>query len=105
MKFRIREKELSIFLLISTLIFSSCANSQPPSGGPPDTVPPAILENVPTDKTRHFSGKSVKIEFSKYMNRAQVNESIFISPSVKYQTDWSGKNLEIEFEEELDSNF
>ena len=104
MKFRIREKELRILLLISTLIFSACANSQPPSGGPPDTVPPEILVNVPQDKTRHFSGKSVEIEFSKYMNRAQVNESIFISPSINYQTDWSGKNLEIEFEEALDSN-
>ncbi|MDA3843627.1 MAG: Ig-like domain-containing domain [Candidatus Kapabacteria bacterium] len=104
MKFRIRQKELRILLLISILIFGACANSQPPSGGPPDTVPPTILGNVPTDKTRNFSGKSVEIEFSKYMNRAQVNESIFISPSVKYQTDWSGKNLEIEFQEDLDSN-
>ncbi|MCK5741739.1 MAG: Ig-like domain-containing protein, partial [Chlorobi bacterium] len=104
MKFRIREKELRILLLISILIFGACANSQPPSGGPADTVPPTISGNVPENKTRHFSRQSVEIEFSKYMNRAQVNESIFISPSVKYQTDWSGKNLEIEFTENLDSN-
>lgn len=93
-----------ILLLVSLLFLFSCANQLPPSGGPPDTAPPNIINTVPLNNTLNFSGKSVTIEFDKYMNKNKVKENILIIPDVKVLYDWSGKELEIEFDEELDSN-
>jgi uncharacterized protein (DUF2141 family) len=38
------------------------------------------------------------------MDKYKVIENVFISPSAKMSFDWSGKDLEISFDEELDSN-
>ncbi|MFH1050820.1 MAG: Ig-like domain-containing protein [bacterium] len=94
--------QLSIkFCLLFAVLLFSCANPQPPSGGPPDKSPPIITRYAPAQGTTNYKEKSITIEFNKYMNKNTVLENIFISPSVKMKFDWSGKELEIEFEEEL----
>jgi len=76
----------------------------PPSGGPPDKSPPIITRYAPAQGTLNFQEKSIVIEFNKYMSKNTVVENIFISPSVKMKYGWSGKELEIEFEEDLLKN-
>lgn len=94
----------NIPFLFLFLLFWSCANVQAPSGGPEDKAPPKIVEFFPQNKTADFKENKISIVFDKYMNRPSVKENIFISPTVKFKTDWSGKNLEIEFNETLKEN-
>jgi uncharacterized protein (DUF2141 family) len=91
-------------ILVVPILFTNCANPMPPPGGPADTTAPVILEFFPAESSTNFLGESVTMEFSKYMNKTQVTDNIFLSPQKEMQFDWSGKELEIEFIEELDSN-
>ncbi|MFC2131070.1 Ig-like domain-containing protein [Bacteroidota bacterium] len=95
------KNKISIILI---LILSACANPMPPTGGPADKTSPVITRFSPNQDTVNFWGERITIEFNKYMNKNSVIENIFISPSVKMEYDWSGKELDIEFIEPLDSN-
>lgn len=86
------------------LALAACANPLPPSGGPEDKTPPAVVETYPASGAKNFSDNEVRIEFSKYMNRTQVVEGVFITPTVEYETDWSGRTLEISFKDALEKN-
>ncbi|OGU14880.1 MAG: hypothetical protein A2X61_11885 [Ignavibacteria bacterium GWB2_35_12] len=97
-------KNIIIRFLILILIIAGCANPIPPSGGPPDKTPPEILSYEPANGTLNFNGNYITLEFNKYMNKNEVNDNVFISPTVPFTLDWSGKELEIEFTEELASN-
>ena len=88
-----------IFLIIA----AGCAVEKAPSGGPPDKTPPEIVKSEPESGTINFKGNEIKIEFSKWMNRSSVTQSIFISPEIKTEYNWSGKDLYIEFKEDLDT--
>ncbi len=94
-------KKILKYKLTLLIIICSCANPQPPSGGPADKTPPEIVAFEPASGVLNFKGGSIIIEFSKYMNKSKVRENIFISPSAKLDFDWSGKELGIEFLEEL----
>ena len=91
-------------ILLSGTLVVSCANIAAPNGGPPDTTPPTVLETSPKQKALNFSDDHVTIEWSKYMDRAKVIENLSIMPTVKYSYDWSGKDLQIDFEEPLREN-
>ncbi len=75
----------------------SCANPQPPPGGPPDTSPPLIVETVPVSGSTNFKGDEVVIKFNKYMNRQKVLENLYFSPPIKNRISWSGKKIFIKF--------
>lgn len=74
---------------------------QAPPGGPPDKTPPAVVAVSPPTRTVQFAGASVVLELSEYVDRSSAQSNIFISPPVKYSTDWHGRSLEIEFDEPL----
>lgn len=96
--------KLLLPLLIMPILLVNCANPLPPPGGPQDTIPPVILEYFPQESTINFREESIILEFSKYMNKTEVTDNIFLSPQKEMEYDWSGKQLEIEFLEPLDSN-
>jgi uncharacterized protein (DUF2141 family) len=81
-----------------------CANRLPLTGGPEDKTPPVIINFSPAQRTTNFEEDEILIEFSKYMNKIQVEEDVFFSPSVEYEADWSGKELQIEFNQDLEPN-
>lgn len=96
--------KLSIYFALLVILFISCANIQPPSGGPPDTVPPRIIESSPSDKSLNFNGKSITLIFSEWVERNSVLQNIAISPPIDYTIHWSGKRLDIRFNEPLKPN-
>lgn len=93
-----------IYIFILSLIAISCANIKDPSGGPGIVAAPVIEKYEPAMNTIRFSGNEIELEFSEYMKKTDVQESIFINPSAKMAYDWSGTDLTIEFPEGLDSN-
>lgn len=90
---------------ISAVIMVSCAGQVPPSGGPVDTTPPTIVRTYPEPRATQFNDNRVLIEFSEYVDRRSVEESIFISPDIgPLEFDWSGKEVEIIFQQPLKEN-
>jgi hypothetical protein len=82
-----------------------CAGQRPPEGGPVDTTPPEIISVYPSPNATNYTDSRIALEFSKYVERRSVEESIFISPYVKdVEFDWSGKEVEMSFQEPLRKN-
>lgn len=96
--------EQCLYLTLLLIILQGCANPLPPSGGPRDTEPPSIVRTIPTDKSLLFSENTILIEFSEYVDRTKVLQSIMITPAMKYETSWSGKELELAITEPLQKN-
>jgi hypothetical protein len=95
---------LSCLALISTLLLS-CAGQIPPGGGPADTVPPQIIFTQPDSNAVNVRTDRIVIEFSEYVDRRSVEESIFLSPYLgELEFDWSGTELTVTFSEELKKN-
>ncbi|MDX2129093.1 MAG: Ig-like domain-containing protein [Chloroherpetonaceae bacterium] len=92
-------------LIVGVAQWSSCAFDQAPSGGPGDTTPPKVLTVKPDSGTVYFKGDRITIEFDKYMNRSSLQSALVFAPTVsEYEIVWSGKEVEIIFEEPLKPN-
>ncbi|MDI6765298.1 MAG: Ig-like domain-containing protein [Bacteroidota bacterium] len=93
----------SILCLIITTFH--CAGIQSPSGGPPDTTSPKIIETYPKPGTLQFHDNRFSFSFDKYIDRRTLQESFFISPSLgELEFEWSGKDVEILFSDSLRNN-
>ena len=94
-----------IFFYFSVL-FLSCANQLPPTGGDDDKTPPRVRKIIPKPNTVRFDGNSITILFDKYVDRRSFRESLFISPKPAKEPDfnWGGKEVEIKFTEPLKKN-
>ena len=85
--------KLLIWVVVLTVFLSqfSCASRGRPGGGPVDKIPPYIVQTEPRpDSTGLESIEEILIVFSERMNEPSVEKSIFLSPPLKYETDWSG---------------
>ncbi len=90
----------TVLILWTTSFF--CAGQIAPSGGPPDTTPPQIVESSPEPGTLQFHGQSIAFIFNKYVDRTSFEQSLFISPPLgRLAYDWGGKEVEIKFSEPL----
>lgn len=90
--------------LLGPLVLLSCAGQIPPPGGPVDVIPPEIVRTVPDTNAVHVTANEVELEFSKYVDRRSVEESIFISPYVgELEFDWSGTSVTVKFTQPLRS--
>ena len=102
MTYRLRRAAQVVLLFSPAMLFFSCANQQPPDGGPVDTTPPEVVSFFPNQGALQFHDRRIVIEFSKYVEERTVEESIFISPYVgELEFDWSGKEVEVRFGQPL----
>src|SRR5213593_152157 len=91
--------------VLAAMLIVSCAGQVLPSGGPPDTTPPTIIRTMPDSNAVHVEQNRVELEFSKYVDRSTVEQSIFISPYVgKLEFDWSGTEVTVNFSQPLKKN-
>lgn len=96
-------------LILAAAMFShSCANTtQPPSGGPKDTIPPRLVDVNPFPGTTNvpLHGTKLKFKFNEYVI-VKEGKNIFLSPPLskppKYRI--SEKSLIVSFEEDLQPN-
>ncbi|MCW9066502.1 MAG: Ig-like domain-containing protein [Ignavibacteriaceae bacterium] len=96
-------KKITLIFLLFSFILIRCANQLPPPGGEPDKIPPTIVEVYPPDGTIKFDENYFELEFSEYVDKRSVTESIFISPFIEgvLEYNWTGTNLEVTFPEKL----
>ena len=67
------------FLLVLGLLTLRCAGQIPPGGGSTDTVPPAVIRTIPDTNAVRVKPDRIELEFSEYVDRQSVEESIFIA--------------------------
>lgn len=92
-------------LFIAMVLLAGCAGQRPPEGGPVDSEAPEIISVLPAPNTVNFTGSSIVIEFSEYVDRRSVEDALFFSPSVaQKEVEWSGTEMEVIFLEELRKN-
>ena len=84
-----------VLLLFSICLFD-CASRGRPGGGPVDKIPPEIIHVFPSaDSTNIKQIETIEIFFNERMDEASVERAIFISPPLKYESDWSGGGEEL----------
>lgn len=94
-------KIYEILSIFSLLFIAACANIQAPSGGPEDKTPPKLSRASLDSVQVNFRKDKISIEFNEYVDKNRVIESLSISPRARMSYDWSGKEIEINFEEPL----
>jgi len=95
------------FCLWGGLIFIHCAVQGPPSGGPEDRTPPAVIVTIPENGAANVPVASdIEITFSEQMNRSSVQSALFIAPAIKtdYYLNWQKDRLVIHFNTPLQLN-
>jgi hypothetical protein len=97
---------LTIGIITYLLVELNCASRGRPGGGPTDTIPPTIIATEPRpDSTGLVKLDEIELYFSERMNEGSVENSIFISPPMEYETDWSGGDeLTLTLKDSLDSD-
>lgn len=91
---------LSAVLSIGLAIIAGCATPSSPTGGPPDKEGPRIIETEPETGTTNFSGQSIILHFSEFVDRGSLNRALVLEPDIglTYELDWGRKSVEIQFD-------
>jgi len=96
----------SIVLFWVVTFVSGCASMQSPTGGPKDSIPPKIINEVPKNFTKNFTAKKIEIEFNEFIKLSNEYTEISISPAMDIPPGFKVKKekLQIEFKENLEAN-
>jgi len=97
---------LTLVLGLLAAGLASCAVPQAPSGGPPDDTPPIVEEARPETGTTNFTGDTVELQFTRYLNQNSLAQALTISPPMdgRPEISWSGRRVRIAFPEDLQPN-
>ena len=69
-------------VLVALMVYA-CANRGYPEGGPKDTTPPVVVNEVPVSFTKNFNKKRVEVYFNEFFQLKDINEKFVISPPMK----------------------
>ena len=75
----------AVALILVGAIFSRCANTMTPQGGPKDTIPPVIVKMTPDNFMTNCKtiGNKIYIEFNEFVQLKDQNKEFFTSPAMK----------------------
>lgn len=100
-------KKIALVISVSgtLLLLKSCANIGSPSGGTKDTTAPYVKTIVPENKTTNFTGTSISVDYSEFVDLSTVDKELAIVPHVeKYEIEKGTKSLKIKFKSKLEKN-
>ena len=85
--------------MLLAVAVSGCANPQAPSGGPRDETPPRVVRSVPAQDDINVDARSIRIEFSEYVERTSLVRALSVTPAFDEQVDvdWNGRTVELTF--------
>ncbi len=91
--------------IVLAMFLISCAGQVAPGGGPVDSIPPIVIKTEPDTNATHIQTDRIVLEFSEYVDRRSVEESIFLSPYLgQLEFEWSGREVTIIFTDQLRMN-
>ena len=97
-----------IALILVGGIFSRCANTMTPQGGPKDTIPPVIVKMTPDNFMTNCKrvGNKIYIEFNEFVQLKDQNKEFFTSPAMKKKPILTirGKGIAIQIRDTLLEN-
>lgn len=76
----------AIVLLFAAALFTKCASTMTPTGGPKDTIPPVIVYMNPNNFTTEIDTlhpPKIYIEFDEYVQIKDQQKELFTSPAMK----------------------
>ncbi len=105
MYFRLSEKFLLLIAMV-TLFAMSCATPIAPSGGPPDTEGPWVVETYPASGTTNFDGREVRFTFNEFIDRNSFRQNVSIEPDlgIEFETGFRRRTATVEFSRPLPEN-
>ncbi len=68
-------------LIISIFCAPGCANIIPPSGGPRDSLPPALVSATPKDSTVNFKANRITLTFNEFIDLKDVQNNLLFTPT------------------------
>jgi hypothetical protein len=77
-----------IVLLFGAALFTKCASTMVPTGGPKDTIPPVIVHMTPDNFTTNVDTlrtPKIYVEFDEYVQIKDIQKELFTSPAMKKQ--------------------
>lgn len=79
---RVRETGLHkrILILLAAVMIHGCANRMNPEGGAKDVQAPVLKKAVPENSSLNFSGDRIVLEFDEYIQLADLNNQLVVSP-------------------------
>ncbi|HHH52082.1 MAG TPA: hypothetical protein ENK91_00340, partial [Bacteroidetes bacterium] len=89
-----------ILYLVTAVVIAGCAKRATLSGGPKDTEPPKLLQNIKSSPNFqiNFYPKTIKLYFDEWITLKNKNQ-ILISPLMKNKPEinYRGKHITVEF--------
>jgi len=90
----------------SACLYLSCATQQPVTGGFKDTIPPTLIETIPTNKSLNTTSSQITLIFDENIKEDQIQSKLIITPDDqnKFETTTRKNKITLLFEKEfLDS--
>jgi len=87
------------------ILFASCANPIPPTGGPKDLDPPVLLSTYPENKSLNFNQSEISLEFNEYIKEENLLTQLLITPNLQgpYNYRLNRNRIVLTFDEPFDS--
>ena len=74
---------LVCFAFTRTPFITGCANIVPPTGGPRDSLPPALVNSTPVNHALHMSTNTIVLNFNEYLDLKELRNNLIVSPVPK----------------------
>ena len=77
-----------IVLLFGAALFTKCASTMTPTGGPKDTIPPVIMFMTPDNFSTNIDTlhpPKIYVEFDEYVQIKDLQKELYTSPAMKKQ--------------------
>lgn len=89
--------------LLTALLLSACAVPVPPTGGPPDSTPPSLVESEPAAGSVDVSADRLVFTFSEPVDQASFLSAFSITPELSgpVELGGSGRSVVVRLPEEL----
>jgi len=84
------------FLLVMLLLLQACAVPVPPTGGPPDSTPPALVSSEPATGSVNVDTDRLLFEFSEPIDRASFLSAFSITPEMNGTIEVGGSSRRVE---------
>lgn len=85
-------------LLALATWLAACANPVAPTGGPPDTTPPALVASVPDTGAVNVTSSLVSLTFSEGVDRTSLARALTVTPEPERRPEvrWDGRTATLD---------
>jgi hypothetical protein len=99
-------KTLLYLFLLPLIISFGCAKQTSPTGGPKDSIPPALTNSFPKQNEINFKGDRIELEFDEFINLENPKEQILVTPDINktFKIVAKKKRVILTLEEKLKEN-